>query len=440
MTPYRTWRLRPLLGAGLLMLGAGVAGVHATPAVAVCVGDCNADSRVSIVEVQTCVNLSQNLPAPACAQADQDRDGTVEPSEVDGCIDAFLDPATCPMVATPAATPTRPPITNTPAPTNTHTVAPTITLTRTVTRTPSPAPPTATATTAPTCPLAPGQYKTTQVSGGSLKVYTFQPFPFPSGGAITQDVAVGTLPACVHDTVVPFPGGFFAPNFCVPALGYTVNVAQTGCGVGRIDSNGGSDYTVVEMNDTSDSSSTCNLPHPGCPPGPPVAGADASTRVDIRVGDGVVDTCASGTANAIVTVPVHTTTWQDNSPGTFGACGGDGVFNQGDAIITEFDQILDFTTDSTKSSWVDIDGDGCRLAGGGPVAGQPVITGTCINIAGESVTTVASGGFGSTGIPNDGSFSTTLPATVEQTGPFGGATCAAPPAINFTGSATRCIP
>src|SRR5262245_37168030 len=77
------------------------------------------------------------------------------------------------------------------------------------------------------CPLAAGQYTTTQVSGGQLKVYTFMPFPFPAGGTIVQDVAAGTLPNCIHDTVVDFPGGFSAPNFCVPALGYTVSVTQT---------------------------------------------------------------------------------------------------------------------------------------------------------------------------------------------------------------------
>src|SRR5262249_28033082 len=124
----------------------------------------------------------------------------------------------------------------------------------------------------------------------------------------------------------------------------------------------------------------------------------------------------------------------------FGSCAGDGVFKDGDAIITQFDQILDFTTDATKSKWMDIDGDGCLLAGGGPAGGQATVTGARIDYNAGTGKTVASGVFGSTGLPYDGSFSTTLPATIAKTGPFQGLTCAAPPAINFAGKATRCIP
>jgi hypothetical protein len=290
------------------------------------------------------------------------------------------------------------------------------------------------------CPLAAGEYTTTQLSGGALKVYTFAAFPFPAGGQIKQDVAAASLPNCIHNTVVPFPGGFSAPNFCVPALGYTTSVTQTGCGIGEMDSNGGSHFKVEEVNDTSNTGAPCTLPHAGCVPG-----ADASTRVDITVGGGAGTCAGTGTVNAIVTVPVHTKTWQDNSAGTFGACGGDGVFNAGDMVITEFDQILDFTTDDAHSSWSDIDSDGCSLAGGGPAAGEPLITGECLDttkIGGgmQAVRTVAAGGFGSTGLPDDGSFSTNLPNKVDQTGPFLGTTCGSPPVINFTGTATRCIP
>ena len=92
---------------------------------------------------------------------------------------------------------------------------------------------------------------------------TFAPFDFPAGGTIVEDVGPGDA-NCVHDTVVPFPGGFSAPTFCVPALGYSVHIDQTGCGVGRIDSDGGSDFTVTEHGDTSDASATCNLPNVPC--------------------------------------------------------------------------------------------------------------------------------------------------------------------------------
>jgi len=182
-------------------------------------------------------------------------------------------------------------------------------------------------------------------------------------------------------------------------------------------------------------------------------------------GGGPACSGAGNTADAIVTVPVHTKTWQDNSLGGactsngdcggstpfcsgtgfcahFAGCDGDGVFNGGDAVITEFDQILDFTTSQAHSSWSDIDGDGCSLAGGGPAVGQPSQTGVCINFVNnpDTVTTVAAGGFGSTGVPDDGSFSTKLPNTFTLTGAFAGDTCPSPPAINFAGTATRCIP
>jgi hypothetical protein len=344
------------------------------------------------------------------------------------------------------------------------------------------------------CPVVPGRYATTQVNspsfctgganaglacnsdadcpgpqlgfvpfcGGNLKVYTFAPFPFPAGGTIVQDVGSGDA-NCVHNTVVPMPGGFSAPNFCVPALGYTVSVTQTGCGVGRIDSNGGSDFTVEEVGDTSDTTNAnctgagtpkacctgagtgtctgvCGLTQTGGACG---FGADGSGRVDITVGDGVTDTCVgSGVANALVEVPVHTVTWQDNSAGTFGACPGDGTFNTGDTIITQFNQILDFSTDTAHAHWADLDGDGCSLAGAGPAAGEAAIKGRCMDTAAAPVTiaTASAGNFFSSGTPFDGSFSTFLTSTVTQTGPFQCSTCSSPPAINFAGTATRCLP
>jgi len=222
----------------------------------------------------------------------------------------------------------------------------------------------------------------------------------------------------------------------VPALGYTVSITQTGCGVGQIDSNGGSDFKIEETNDTS-SPVVCGLPHAGCTPG-----GDASIQVNVTTGDGLPDVCVgAGIANTLVTVPVHTKTWQDNSPGTFGGCGGDGTFNAGDLVITEFDQILDFTTDEAHASWADIDPDGCFLAGGGPAAGQPLIKGECLDLTTMTEMAVAAGGFGSTGVPNDGSFSSTLPSTVALTGPFMGAACGSPPPLSFVpGTVTRCLP
>jgi hypothetical protein len=296
------------------------------------------------------------------------------------------------------------------------------------------------------CPLDAGSYTLTQVAGGSLRVDGLPAFPFPAGGTIVQDVSAGDE-ACVHDTVVPFPGGFDAPVFCVPSLNFTVQVEQTGCGVGVIDSDGGSDLTVTEIGDTS-SPTLCNLPHPSCS-----NGANASLQVDVTVGDGVADTCATGSANALVSVPVFTTTWLAS---TFTCPDTDGTYNPGiDTLITSFPQILDFTTDTNEADWSDLDPDGCCIAGAGPGsntnpcnpggAGGLTGAGSCLDvagvgIAGADVTTVASGPVGSTGSPlYDLTFTTQLPNEVSAAGAPLGATCATPPVIDFAGPATRCI-
>jgi hypothetical protein len=326
-----------------------------------------------------------------------------------------------------------------------------------------------------TCPLAAGQYTQKQIAGGTLKVSGLAPFPFPAGGTVVQDVGAATQPACVHDTVVPFPGGFNAPVFCIPALVFTVKVQQTGCGIGKIDSNGGSDFTVTEVGDTSAPSPPCSLPSASC-----TNGSNSNIRVDVTVGNGVADTCGGGgTANAIVSVPVQTTTWQDV---LFQCPDADGTFDPGtDALITSFPQFLDFTTDATSADFDDTDPDGCCIAGSGPSthlnandnagctgagtpkacctgagtgncrcagggAGPQTDTGTCINLTGvgvpgADVVTVASGAVGSNGFPlYDLSFKTRLPNEVAKTGNFAGLTCAIPPAINFAGTAVRCIP
>jgi len=290
------------------------------------------------------------------------------------------------------------------------------------------------------CPLAPGSYTVTQVDGGRLTVGTFAPFPFPAGGAILQDVSAARQPECVHDVVVPFPGGFTAPTFCIPAFGFSVHIDQTGCGIGRIASKGGADFTVTEVGDTSDSSSVCNLPHPAC-----VAGADNSVRIDVTVGDGNPDTCSGGTANSLVSIPVHTTTWIEHTSGD--TCPAeDGTFDPGrgdpikdDMLIVEFPQILDFTTDTNSAVWSDLDGDGCAIAGGGPQRGLSS-TGTCIDLDAHTVTTAASGPIGSSGGPAfDLTYTTRLPNTFSGPNPPMGSTCTSPPALNFGGSVSRCI-
>jgi hypothetical protein len=286
----------------------------------------------------------------------------------------------------------------------------------------------------PQCPLEAGQYTITSLEGSTLRVATLSEFPFPPGGKVVQQVAQGNA-QCVHEVVVGFPGGFSAPVFCIPGLGFTVEVAQTSCGVGRIDSDGGGDFTVAEVGDTSDSSDVCNLPQE-C-----INGQDSSVRVDVTVGDGTTDTCTSGMGNAIVAIPVHTVTWLENAnPGQCPA--EDGTYNpeNGDMLISEFDQILDFTTDATATQWQDLDGNDCSIAGVGPPGGFPSRSGVCLNLDDNTVTTVASGPVGSIGGPLfDLTFLSTLPNAFSGPEEPTGQTCQDPPAINFAGTATRCL-
>jgi hypothetical protein len=110
-----------------------------------------------------------------------------------------------------------------------------------------------------------------------------------------------------------------------------------------------------------------------------------------------------------------------------------------DQLILRVQQILDFTTDTNAASWMDLSGDGCALAGMGPAVGLSN-TGTCWDIAAATVELAASGTVGSASATLfDFTFTTLLPNTVSAPQPLSGATCASPPAINFAGTAVRCL-
>ena len=288
-----------------------------------------------------------------------------------------------------------------------------------------------------TCGHRPGIYTATG-TGGALNVSGLETFPFPAGGTMTLDVSLPDFNDCVAQTVIPYPGGFSAPVFCIPALGFTVSVVQTGCGIGLVDTDGGSDFTVTEVGDTSAPSAPCGLPHAGC-----TNGSDGDGRIDITVGDGTPDTCSGGgNGNAIVSVPVQTTTWL----GALIACPDpDGTYDTGaDALITSFPQILDFTTNTAGADFDDLDADGCYIAGSGPSSPQTA-TGSCVDLAGmdvegPDVTVVASGPVFSTSSPLfDLSFKTVQAASYTFTGESSGASCASPPSIDFNGTAHRCV-
>ncbi len=304
---------------------------------------------------------------------------------------------------------------------------------------------------------AAGRYTQT-TTGGVLKVSTFLPFQFPSGGTTVQDVSAPNG-QCVSDTVVPYPGGLTVPLFCVPALGYTVQVSQTGCGIGVIDSDGGSDLTTTEVGDTSYNLNGCAASQ-SCS-----SFVDSSGNIDITVGDGTADTCSTGgTGNAMVSIPVNTVTWlaEDSScPDADGA-----PPEGGDTIITQFPQTLDLTSDRATASYGDLNADGCSLKGAGPAgpytmnqmcfgAGNPYACctgagagtcsgngaiGQCIDFGAQTVSVAAGGTVFSSAAPlHDLLFTTVQPANITGPAAFGGATCGSPPVINFSGLAHRCI-
>ena len=281
-----------------------------------------------------------------------------------------------------------------------------------------------------TCPGEPGTYTITTVAGGTLKVSTFAPFSFPAGGTLIADVGEPDAD-CVHPVVVPFPGGFSAPTFCIPALGYTGSIAQRGCGVGLIDSDGGSDFTITEVADTSDSSATCSLPNAAC-----TVGHDSSARIDVTVGDGTADNCNGGAANAVVSIPVDATVWLSADA----TCpDSDATYDPGtDTLITELATTLDATTDTATAGWADLDGDGCSLAGSGPTPLSG--TGECLDVDGETVTIAAAAPIPSNALPFDITLSATIPAVVTGPGAPLGATCTTPPLVTLGGTATRCFP
>jgi len=317
---------------------------------------------------------------------------------------------------------------------------------------------TATSTAGPVCGIASAGRYTQTTTGGVLKVSTFLPFQFPAGGATIQDVSAPNPSTCVSNTVVPYPGGLTVPVFCVPALGYTVQVSQTGCGVGVIDSNGGSDLTTTEKGDTSFTSAGCAASQ-SC-----AVFVDSSGEIDITVGDGTPDTCAAGSSgNAMVSIPVNTVTWLSSNGCPDSDMNPDGA---DDTIITQFPQTLDLTTDRAIAQYNDNDGDTCSLKGAGPAgpytqnqmcfaAGNPYAcctgsgtgtcvgngaVGACINFTSNAVS-VAGGGtvFSSAAPLHDLLFTTVQPANIAGPTTFGGATCASPPTINFSGLAQRCI-
>jgi hypothetical protein len=216
-------------------------------AAAVCAGDCNGDGRVSIAEVQNCVNLGAGLQAPACAAADADGSGGVDANDVDACVASFLDPATCQMAATPVPTNTVA-ATNTVAPTNT--TVPTATRTNTVapTATNTSAPtPTRTNTAQPTAtntpvPLGKQVCELTGAPDSTLLLQT-QAFPLPPFGA-TGEIEIDCGAPGSDGAAACTCGVKSFGTVVIPGIGDICVNPFPGCTPGRFDCDGGSGVDV----------------------------------------------------------------------------------------------------------------------------------------------------------------------------------------------------
>jgi hypothetical protein len=432
-----------------------------------CFGDCNGDGLVTVNEIVTCVNIDLGLAEVSACLACSSNGTTVVISDIIKAVNDLLD--NCGAVLP----------TNTPG------------------GVPSPTP-----TTATVCPLEAGKYTITSLQGGSLKVSTFAPFAFPPGGTITAETSAGDA-NCVHSVVIPYPNGFVSPIFCVPALGYTVSVTQTACGIGQIRSNGDGNYAVVEQGDTSYQAGGCNVKQPDCT----TPSADEQIFINLSVGGNGNPCTGTKMAKALLSIPVTTLTWLGGN-GTCPDPDKDAHGND-DTIIAVFDQILDFSSESNTAMFKDLDGDNCFQDGDGPTgpfttsqiyctapgkAGSnpaaccsnastgacktanctgpttpfPCCTGaaagtcdttpgsgTCLDLnkltpagqpmGGQAEIAVAQGAIGSSGIPlHDLLFSTTLPNAISGPEPLdSSATCSPnPPLTNFPTDCTggSCTP
>jgi hypothetical protein len=203
---------------------------------------------------------------------------------------------------------------------------------------------------------------------GILALGTLPPFPFPAGVVTRIDSGAPDVD-CEHGTVVP-PGGFTAPVFCVPALGFTSELVATGCesgsghGAGMVWDSVATcpDADVSQVGDTSDpSSNACGTLGTGCVTAPGGAGTDSAANVDTTRGDGACDAPGVGIQ---VEIPALSRTWNDAD----GNCpDDDGAFDPGtDILVTQFSFVLRSTTASSNADFTDLNADGCSFAGHGP--------------------------------------------------------------------------
>ncbi|HJQ83654.1 MAG TPA: PQQ-binding-like beta-propeller repeat protein [Candidatus Binatia bacterium] len=201
-----------------------------------------------------------------------------------------------------------------------------------------------------------------------FKVASLGPLPFPAGAWLTIDTGAADA-GCRHDAIVP-AGGFTVPAFCIPALGFTTTITAVGCDGGGSSGSGAvwdggaptADPNVTRVGDTSDpDGNACAALGTGCSTAAGGAGTDAKGNVNTTRGGSPV---AGGQRHGRLDVPVHARVWGAAD----GSCPDpDGTYNSGtDLLASDFDFMMSLTTGATGAEFVDLNGDGCERAGGGP--------------------------------------------------------------------------
>lgn len=348
-------------------------------AAARCVGDCGRDNKVQVAEIITCVAVALGTaPLTHCGECDVSGDGRVTVDELLAVVRVALGGC---------------------------------------------------------CSLEAGEYRLTQRTAGELNVAGFGTWVMPEGGSITLDVDESEAPECRHAVSVPFPGGMELPPFCVGGTHYSIQLSQTGCGVGQIASSARGGYRVTTVADTSDTSPVCNTPASTCSQTVPI---DNAARVQVSVADGNALCAADQPVRVLLAIPIRVLFWVEND-----ACGG--TFDPGeDHLVGEWPMVLDFTTGIATSSFADLDGDRCAITGSGPALGF-ARTGTCFDASvrneGDSTAVVVAAGAAAGGSPIfDMTFALTMPASL--TGPIVGpvpTSCPSAPPLAVAGTVDRCF-
>jgi hypothetical protein len=199
-----------------------------------------------------------------------------------------------------------------------------------------------------------------------MAVSTLPPFRLPAGISITVDTGLADS-GCQHAATIP-AGGFTAPVFCIPALGFTAKLTAIGCEGGPAHGAGArwdADAPTAAPNiqriaDTSDPAGhDCAVLGSGCSP----SGAAADQRGSIDTLRGASPGPGGG-VHTRLDIPVSLRVWNDFD----GSCpDGDGVFDDGrDTNVTLAEFMLTLTTGEADAAFTDLNGDACSFAGNGP--------------------------------------------------------------------------